>query len=216
MSATLKLPTPIFENIFLFPPNRDTLGGSSYLIVEPTGNVLVDAPAIDDRYRDFLADMGGVKSIFLTHRGGIGRITKLLTSLEAGLELIIQEQEAYLIPEYQVTTFGDRSIISDRLEAIWTPGHSPGSSCLFYDRYGGILFSGRHIIPDRDGRPLPIKNPKTFHWKRQLQNFAKIQALFPPDRLRYICPGSNIGGLRGRGAIDLQTHTLTQSDLNFC
>jgi glyoxylase-like metal-dependent hydrolase (beta-lactamase superfamily II) len=211
-SPTTKLPTSVFPNIFAFPPNRDTLGGTAYLIIEPTGNILVDSPAWSRANRDFLIEMGGVKSIFLTHRGGSGRVTEIATELEC--HPICQEQEAYTIPEIKVTTFQHQFNINDRLAAIWTPGHSPGSSCLYYNNYGGVLFSGRHLLPDATGLPVPLKMPKTFHWPRQLRSVATIWTEFPASRLRYICPGANVGLLRGRGSIDLNPAVALSLDIS--
>jgi glyoxylase-like metal-dependent hydrolase (beta-lactamase superfamily II) len=195
-----KAPTAIFDDVFALPPNRDTLGGSAYAIISPLGNVLVDAPAWHQLNYDFLTEIGGIATLFITHRGGIGQAAKIAAAMQC--EVIIQEQEAYLLPELKPTTFGDRLTLGDpRLRAIWTPGHSPGSSCLYYDNHGGILFSGRHLLPDKDGRPVPLQVSKTFHWPRQLHHARVIRELYPAGLLRYICPGANAGLLRGKGAI---------------
>jgi glyoxylase-like metal-dependent hydrolase (beta-lactamase superfamily II) len=194
-TALTKLPTEILPNIFAFPPNRDTLGGTAYLVVEPTGNILIDSPAWHGVNQEFLTALGGVKFLVISHRNGIGQGVKIANTL--GCEVIIQEQEAYLLPELQVLTFQDEYNISDRTHIIWTPGHSPGSSCIYHSNSDGVLFSGRHLLPDRFAAPVPLRTPKTFHWPRQLRSVDLIWQRFPPSRLRYICPGANTGLLRG-------------------
>ncbi|MGV0024170.1 MBL fold metallo-hydrolase [Phormidesmis priestleyi] len=215
--GTLKLPRLVFDgydvpdSIFAFPPNRDTLGGTAYLIVEPEGNILVDCPAWDETNQQFLQKMG-VRWLVVTHRGGLGKVRQIQQKL--GCEVIIQEQEAYLLPNLEVSPFQQEcTIASHRL--IWTAGHSPGASCL-YRQSGGILFTGRHLLPDRTAHPVPLRTAKTFHWPRQIRNVQKLLDQFTPDTLRFICPGASLGFLRGKQTIDDAYTKLAQLDLAAC
>ncbi len=56
VSKTTKPPRLILEGLYAFSPNRETLGGTSYLIVENTGNILVDCPSCEESERDFLLE----------------------------------------------------------------------------------------------------------------------------------------------------------------
>lgn len=187
-------------NIFAFPPNRDTLGGTSYFIVRNQGNILIDAPALDQTNEDFLRSHQGVQYLFITHRGAIGKTAEIQQLFNC--EILIQEQEAYLLPGLTITSFGQQYTLHPKLEIIWTPGHSPGSSCLYYNELGGILFSGRHILPNPAGEPVPLRTPKTFHWHRQIKSLKSLLERFTPETLQYICPGANTGFLRGKRVID--------------
>jgi glyoxylase-like metal-dependent hydrolase (beta-lactamase superfamily II) len=197
-----KSPTEILPGIFAFPPNRDTLGGTAYLIVTSNGNIAIDSPAWNDTNRQFIVDRGGIKYLMTTHRGGMGKAATIAT--EFGCETIVQEQEAYLLPDTKVTTFRYKLDPIDSTRLIWTPGHSPGSSCIYYSSAGGVLFTGRHLLPDRSGAPVPLRTPKTFHWLRQLRSVEAIWQQFPSQHpLSHICPGANTGLLRGKGSISL-------------
>jgi glyoxylase-like metal-dependent hydrolase (beta-lactamase superfamily II) len=199
-SPATKPPREILPGIFAFAPNRDTLGGTAYLIVTPTGNISIDSPAWNDLNQQFIADRGGVKHLVATHRGGIGQATTIATALNC--EVIIQEQEAYLLPELKTTTFQHKFVVNDSIHVIWTPGHSPGSSCLYYADAGGVLFTGRHLLPNQLGIPVPLHTAKTFHWRRQLRSVDLIWQQFPSQQpLRHLCPGANTGLLRGKGYI---------------
>ena len=200
----------IWDNIFAFPPNRDTLGGTAYLIVENEGNILIDCPAWDEANQKFLQDLGGVRSLFITHRGGIStqEIQKTFNC-----QIFIQEQEAYLLPGLKVTTFQQKFTLSSLSQAIWTPGHSPGSSCVYYSSEGGILFSGRHLLPNQLSEPMPLRTAKTFHWLRQIKSVELLRDRFTPETLQYICPGANTGFLRGKRAIDQAYQRLASLDL---
>ncbi len=210
-SNTIKSPKPprlLLEDLFAFAPNREILGGTSYFIVEKSGNILIDCPSYHENNLQFLEEHGGVKWLFLTHRGGIGSSLKSWQTA-LGCDLIIQEQEAYLLPTMNVTSFEKEMAISERITVIWTPGHSTGSSCLYWQRHGGVLFTGRHLLPEKHGNPVPLKLEKTFHWGRQLQSVAQLCDRFSSNNLNYICPGANTGFLRGKGLIDKAYERLT-------
>ena len=198
-SQTVKPPHAVLNSIFAFPPNRDTLGGTSYFIVRNEGNILIDCPALVQTNQDFLRSHGGVRWLFLTHRGAIGKTAEFQQAM--GCEVLIQEQEAYLLPGLTVTTFAQEFTLTTA-QLIWTPGHSPGSSCLYYSDLGGVLFSGRHLLPNQQGEPMPLRTAKTFHWPRQIKSLQSLLERFTPETLQYICPGANTGFLRGKGVID--------------
>lgn len=214
-SAEPKLPRAVFATsepaIYAFPPNRETLGGTAYLIAAASGGILIDTPAWTDENQQFLVDKS-VQWLFLTHRGGIGKnLVRLQQTLQC--QVLIQEQEAYLIPEVESCTFQYHHSLTETFEALWTPGHSPGSSCLYTPKQGGLLFSGRHLLPDRQGRPIPLRTAKTFHWPRQLRSVVALRDRFSRDTLNYICPGANLGFLRGAYAIDNAYQWLAELDL---
>ncbi|HEY9650835.1 MAG TPA: MBL fold metallo-hydrolase, partial [Coleofasciculaceae cyanobacterium] len=121
--------------------------------------------------------------------------------------------EAYLLPELDVISFQQELKLSPNCYTIWTPGYSPGSSCLYYNQLGGVLFSGRHLLPNQQAQPVPLKTPKTFHWRRQIQSIKSLLERFSPETLNYICPGDHTGNLRGKGAIAQAYHQLAELDL---
>ncbi|WP_413199995.1 MBL fold metallo-hydrolase [Nostoc piscinale] len=207
-----KAPRPVLDSIFAFVPNRDTLGGTSYFIVRNEGNILIDCPALEQINLDFLRSHGGVRWLVITHRGAIGKIPELQQAL--GCEVIIQEQEAYLLPNLTVTTFTQEIILTSTTQIIWTPGHSPGSACLYDSTFGGVLFSGRHLLPNQQGEPVPLRTAKTFHWPRQIKNVQSLLERFTPDTLEYLCPGANTGFLRGKRVIDQAYQRLAALDFS--
>ncbi|AFZ31044.1 beta-lactamase [Gloeocapsa sp. PCC 7428] len=207
-----KPPQAIWNHIFAFPPNRDTLGGTAYLIVENDGNILIDCPPWNEDIQQFLQSLLGVKWLFLTHRGAISKSVKEIQTF-LNCEVVIQEQEAYLLPKVQLTSFQHEITLSPTTQGIWTPGHSPGSACLYYQSHGGILFSGRHLLPNQQGEPTPLRTAKTFHWRRQINSVEKLLQRFTPETLQYICPGANTGFLRGKKVIDQAYQRLAALDL---
>jgi glyoxylase-like metal-dependent hydrolase (beta-lactamase superfamily II) len=187
--------------LWLFAPNRDTLGGSSWFLQHPQGNGLVDVPALAPENLSFLEQQGGIRWIFLTHRTNFGKAQTFQEHF--GCALIVQEQEAYLLPEAKTTPFQHEWAIAQAepialdLTALWTPGHTPGSSCLYWNQHGGVLFTGRHLLPTQQAELEPLRNSKTFHWPRQLRSVQALADRFGPESLAYACPGASLGLLRG-------------------
>jgi hypothetical protein len=213
-SNSTKLPRLILERVFATPPNRDTLGATAYLILEESGNILIDCPIWNQEIQQFLLDRGGVRWLFISHRGGIGKhISQMQASLN--FEIVIQEQEAYLLPEVKITSFEKEFTFNSNSYALWTCGHSPGSSCLYWREHGGVLFSGRHLLSKSAEEILPLRKAKTFHWFRQLRSVQALRDRFSGDTLNYILPGANTGYLRGKGFVDNAYQRLCQLDLEM-
>ncbi|MBX2865828.1 MAG: MBL fold metallo-hydrolase [Leptolyngbyaceae cyanobacterium MAG.088] len=210
--STQKLPQSVFDIdavAYAFPPNRETLGGTAYLIMHAPAsdsdscarkNILVDCPAWTDTNLDFIAQQGGLQWLVLTHRGGSSRVGDWQARFEC--EVVVQEQEAYLLPQVDKQTFHRELVLTPLHRLLWTPGHSPGSACLYSADQGGMLFSGRHILPTRQGGAAPLRVSKTFHWPRQLRYIQRLLNEFTPQTLEYICPGGNTGFLRGKRYIN--------------
>jgi glyoxylase-like metal-dependent hydrolase (beta-lactamase superfamily II) len=211
VSNSNKQPQIIFDHLWAFSPNRQTLGGTAYLIVENHGNILVDCPAWTLEHEKFLSQVGGVRWLVLTHRGGMAEVKTLQQQL--GCQVIVQEQEAYLLPDCPTTKFATELILTPQVSVFWTPGHSPGSACVFNTAQAGILCSGRHLLPTAQSHLTPLRTAKTFHWPRQLKSVQQILDAFSPQTLSYVCPGANTGFLRGERAIAHPYEQLAQLDL---
>ncbi len=211
-ASPAKPPRQILPGVFAFPPNREALGGTAYLIVEKYGNILIDCPAWTPETAEFLQQHGGLRQVVLTHRDG-GR--SAIAPLQAAFDCtaVVQEQEAYLLPEATVASFGAERELSPDCWAFWTPGYSPGSTCVYLQQHGGLLFSGRHLLPDPQGRLTLLRRSKTFHWFRQLRSAAALRDRFNAETLAYICPGAHTGWLRGEGAIAEAYTALAPLDL---
>ncbi len=213
-----KQPQTVFDTIFAFAPNRETLGGTAYMILEPaasqgtseSANILVDCPALTDFHKDFIRSKGGVQTLFITHRGGMAQVKEFQKEFDA--QVLIQEQEAYLLPGIETEVFHRDRTLSPTSRVLWNPGHSPGSASLYHSSYGGILFTGRHLLPDRSGAPVPLRLSKTFHWPRQLRHAQQLLTDFTADSLSYICPGASTGYLRGDKKIDSAYQQLQNVD----
>ena len=77
-----------------------------------------------------------------------------------------------------------------RLEVVHTPGHSPGSCCLFESNHK-ILFSGDHVIKHITPNPLvelhrtKLRNPDYQSLRAYMESVEKIEKL----DVRWVFPG---------------------------
>ena len=199
MSSSHSAPKSILDGIFAFPPQRHTLGGTSYFILgealELDGNLLIDCPASE--FQPWCHAQGGIRYLLLTHRDGADRIPQWQQAFHC--PIITQQQEAYLYPSVWVRPFTQTLTVVPGVTMIWTPGYSPGSSCIYLDRLGGVLFTGRHLLPNPQGELSLIPTRTTFHWPRQQRSCEWLKEWLGERPVQYICPGANTGFLRGRG-----------------
>jgi len=136
--------------------------GNAYLVDESILiDVGMDAVSIIAQLEEYISP-GELETIILTHchydhSGGAGEVASVF-----GAKIAIHEDDAALLGSAHASVssmFGEKppSIIPDillkggeilgGLEVIHTPGHTPGSICL-YNTDSGILFSGDTVFPD--------------------------------------------------------------------
>ncbi len=229
-------PQEILPGLWLFAPSRDSQGGSAWLLERPEADVLVDCPGFTLANLRFLAgrnrcaDDGGVSLpwIVLTGRHGHGRCLRLQQAL--GWPVLVQEQEAYLLPGVEpLHTFAHEHRLGAGLQLLWTPGPSPGS-CVLHATAPETspdgapdgaaidgLFCGRLLVPVAPARLAPLRLRGTFHWGRQLRSLERLRRWLPSGSPRWIASGAGLGALRGpklvfgaeRQLAELDLHSLT-------
>ncbi|MCS5699139.1 MBL fold metallo-hydrolase [Cyanobium sp. FGCU-52] len=205
-------PQPIVPGLWLFAPNRDTAGGSSWLLEGDQGPVLVDVPALTQAHLTFLAQRPpGL--IVLTGRDGHGRCRRLQEAL--GWPVLVQEQEAYLLPGMaSLETFAEEQRPAPGLALLWTPGPGPGS-CVLHARTAStdVLFCGRLLLPVGPGRLAPLHQRRTFHWPRLLRSIERLRGWLPAGSPHWIASGGGLGALRGEKLVGRGEALLAALDL---
>jgi len=123
--------------------SESSYGASSYLIVRPEGNVLVDSPRFAMPLVKRIEQLGGIKRMFLTHRDDVADHEKWAKHFGARRILHRDDVTRSTAGVEEVLTGREASVLDDDLVAIPTPGHTRGHAVLLYrDRY---LFSGDHL-----------------------------------------------------------------------
>jgi hypothetical protein len=208
-------PTEVRPGLWLFAPHRDTGGSSAWLLSTAAGDVLVDSPAAQPANLAFLEARRQRRGwIVLTGREGHGPCRQLQRLL--GWPVLVQEQEAYLLPGVEgLQPFGASVEPAPGLGLLWTPGPSPGACALLCrDGLGpgaDLLFCGRLLVPEAPGLLRPLRRRRTFHWPRQLASLEALRRWLPPASPAWIATGAALGALRGESLVGPDAHRLLQA-----
>jgi glyoxylase-like metal-dependent hydrolase (beta-lactamase superfamily II) len=193
-----RAPQPVQPGLWLFAPSRDSQGGSAWWLEwpQPVGGLLIDCPGYTEANLAFLRERGAGR-IVLTSREGHGRVRRFQEAL--GWPVLVQEQEAYLLPGLQrLDTFGQEHGMAAGLRLLWTPGPTPGSCVLLA---GEGLFCGRLLSPTAPGQAAPLRSSRSFHWGRWLRSLAALRQWLPEGSPHWIATGAGLGALRGEKLI---------------
>lgn len=161
------------KNIYLvigrgITSNIYIINGKNITIVD-SGNGAKEN-SILPKLKEIFIQIPKVSKIILTHFhfDHIGGLTELLEAFKT--EIIVQKEEKALLAraryEGKINEIvdGDKIMTGDYiLEVLHTPGHSPGSICL-YERKNRFLISGDTVFPNGAfGRcDLPLGNHKAL------------------------------------------------------
>ena len=199
-------PQQVRPNLWLFAPNRDSQGGSAWWLEQPGpeigAGVLIDCPALTAANLQFLQERG-TGLIVLLSREGHGRTRRLQEAL--GWPVLVQEQEAYLLPGVQqLRRFAAELELAPGLRLLWTPGPTPGASVLLAeaaDPAEALLFCGRLLSPLAPGQAAPLRNSRSFHWGRWRRSLEQLRGWLPAGMPAWLASGAGLGALRGEKLI---------------
>ncbi len=204
-------PQEVVEGLWVFAPNRESRGTVAWLLRTRTGPVLVDVPDITQANLALLSGQGDGGRIVVTHRTAHGALRRLAQRL--GWEVWIQEQEAYLLPTMALKTFCQEQKLGHDLALYWTPGPTPGSCCLHWRSGQSVLFCGRLLQPQPNGRVAPVRTAHTFHWGRLLTSLARLRQWLGPDKPDRIACSTGLVHLRGGALVDQGASALAALNL---
>lgn len=169
-------PERIDENVFYCGFNAESsFGAWSYLIVRPDeegGNVLVDSPRYTRPLVRKIEELGGVRTIFLTHRDDVADHDKYARHFKASRVMHADDNAARYGVERVVE--GEAAVRLDAdLVVIPTPGHTRGHAVLLYrDKY---LFTGDHLAWSPARRTLTaFRTACWYSWPVQTRSMRRL------------------------------------------
>lgn len=140
---------------------ESSFGAASWFITRPQGNVLVDSPRFAGPLVKRIEQLGGIKTLFLTHIDDVADHEKWARHF--GCERVMHADDARGLG-IEVKVQGRAALkLDDELTVIPTPGHTRGSACLLYaDEY---LFTGDHLAwSPRRGHLVAFRDACWYSW----------------------------------------------------
>lgn len=139
----------------------------------------MDVPEYIEENVSFIEQNISPEFAFLTHRDDVADAEMFREKF--GVKLIIHESERYAVRNPDII-FHDFFEIGEA-KIIHTPGHSPGSSSLYYPK-SRVIFTGDHITADR-GKPVAEDFSWIYNYELQILSARKLLEY----DFEYILPG---------------------------
>jgi glyoxylase-like metal-dependent hydrolase (beta-lactamase superfamily II)/ferredoxin len=173
-TAADAFPEPVEDEVFYCGfAAAASFGASSYLIQRAAGNVMVDSPRAASPLLRRIERMGGVRTLFLTHRDDVADHAQLQRRF--GCERVLHTDDVTSGTRVVERKLEGREPIplTDDLVAIPMPGHTPGSAVLLYrDRF---LFTGDHLMGTEDGGHLYASRSVCWYsWPEQVRSMERL------------------------------------------
>ncbi|HET7453877.1 MAG TPA: MBL fold metallo-hydrolase [Thermoanaerobaculia bacterium] len=194
-------PDPVAENVYFCGFTAESsFGAWSWLVRRPAaegGNVLVDSPRFAAPIVRALERIGGVSTMFLTHRDDVADHARFAERF--GCRRWLRAEDGGARPAVEEPWSGDGPVSVGRdLTAIPTPGHTRGHAVLLYrDTY---LFTGDHLAwSPRRNRLTAFRDACWYSWKEQIASMRRLRN----HRFSWVLPGH--GRMHHATPDDMQT-----------
>jgi glyoxylase-like metal-dependent hydrolase (beta-lactamase superfamily II)/ferredoxin len=154
--------------------SRRSFGASSWLVVRPGGNVLVDSPRWSAPLARRIQTLGGISAIVLTHRDDVADHAHWARAFRA--PRWIHAADADAAPEAEHHLQGLEALVLDaELQLIPTPGHTAGSMVALLGQQQSVLFSGDHLWWNPQ-QQVVVASPRYcwWNWDAQLRSVERL------------------------------------------
>jgi glyoxylase-like metal-dependent hydrolase (beta-lactamase superfamily II)/ferredoxin len=152
-------------------------GAQSYFLRRDGGNWLIDSPRFAAPLVRRLAELGGVRRMFLTHRDDVADHARFHQRF--GCERIIHRDDAVIDAELLLKGDGE---LGPGLRVIHVPGHTRGSCVLLVD--DKYLFTGDHLWAWEDQLEMG-RSVSWYSWTEQKKSLRKLLDC----RFEWVLPG---------------------------
>jgi glyoxylase-like metal-dependent hydrolase (beta-lactamase superfamily II)/ferredoxin len=199
-------PSRISDNVYFCGfTAEESFGAWSYLIVRPKadgGNVLVDSPRFNRQLVKKIRAMGGIETIFLSHRDDIADHEAF--AAEFGATRIMHKADGAARHGIEKIVEGDADLrLDDDLVVIPVPGHTRGHMVLLYKNR--FLFTGDHLAWSALRKTLTaFRNVAWYSWPEQTRSMTKLLEY----EFEWVLPG--------HGRIHQDTADCMRSHLRRC
>ena len=181
----LTLPRNIIDSIFFCGfTSKKSYGATSYLIIHPEGNVLIDSPRFNSHLASKIESLGGIRYMFLSHKDDVADHEKFQKHFNCKRIIHRHEVETGTSNCEMIVEKEEKFNLYDDVRILFSPGHSRGHMLLLYKNK--FLFSGDQLFYDHTSDKLfASKRLNWFSWQEQI---ASLNELIQYE-LEWIFPG---------------------------
>jgi glyoxylase-like metal-dependent hydrolase (beta-lactamase superfamily II)/ferredoxin len=167
------LPMLVAENVYHCGYHAESsYGAASYLIQDPSGNILIDSPRFTPPLVKQLEAMGGVKYLYLTHQDDVADHQKFHDHF--GCDRLLHQADVRAGTRSVERQFQgvDPVELTPDVSIIPVPGHSQGHTVLLYKNK--FLFTGDHLAFDRELGHLIGFRQYCWSWSELIKSMQKL------------------------------------------
>ena len=171
-AAMQMFPLQVADGVYYLGFNSEqSFGANSYFIKHTDGNWMVDSPRFNKHLVQSMEEMGGVKTIFLTHKDDVADADKYKERF--GAEIILHQDDLVERIEVDHVLKGVETVsIGKDFQIIPVPGHTKGHCVLLYNQ---ILFTGDHLCWDRQHKRLKaFRRACWYSWPEQITSMTRL------------------------------------------
>ncbi len=152
--------------------SEDSFGATSYLVLRPDGNLMVDAPRYTRSLTGPIDALGGVAHVLLTHRDDVADAPRWAERY--GARMWIHEADASAAPGATDLLRGEAAaVVAPGVVAVPVPGHTRGSVVFAVD--DTWLFTGDSLAWSHRGQDLvAFRDACWYSWTAQTRSLARL------------------------------------------
>jgi glyoxylase-like metal-dependent hydrolase (beta-lactamase superfamily II)/ferredoxin len=176
-------PEHVEENVYFCGyASRSSYGASSYLIVRPEGNVLIDSPRFAQALIQRIEDLGGVSLMVFSHQDDVADHEKFHQHF--GCPRVIHRADSNAMQAERLLDGDEPARLDKDLLAIPVPGHTRGHVVFLYrDKF---LFTGDHLAwSDNRGGLIAFRDVAWYSWREQTKSMKRLLDY----RFEWVLPG---------------------------
>ena len=173
-AAAAAFPEPLGGDVYYCGyAAESSFGASSYLVVRPEGNVLVDSPRAAAPLLRRIAELGGVRMNVLTHRDDVADHARFRARFR-GERVMHAGDVTADTRDVERRIEGEEPVrLAPDLLLIPVPGHTRGSVALLFREH--VLFTGDHLMGSEDGGRLHASRGVCWYsWPEQVRSMERL------------------------------------------
>jgi len=174
-AAIAAFPEPVTDSVFFCGfAAESSFGASTYLVVRPEGNVLVDSPRWSSLLARRIEALGGVATLFLTHQDDVADHERWAKHFDATRVLHRDDWSRSFGSIERLVEGHDPIGLAQDLLVIPTPGHTRGHCVLLYANR--VLFTGDHLWwSDRQQGLVASPSVAWWSWPEQVRSLERLR-----------------------------------------